>query len=101
MKDFIKKSRNYFLKVFYHPQALSRSHMALELMEEVCGYLASKPADAWTDLSEILTVFIEYDLTEEETKMVLNFLQKYCLELDEGGKRVRLTRDFYKLYEKE
>jgi len=75
--------------------------MALELMEEICRYLASKPVEEWTDLSEILTVFREYGLTEEDTRMVLNFLEKYCLELDEGGKRVRLTRDFYKLYEKE
>jgi len=72
--------------------------MSSELLDEVCRYLSSKPADEWTDLGEIGRVFREYGLTEDETDTALNFLKKHCLELDESGSRARLIRCFYNLF---
>ena len=71
------------------------------MIDEVCGYLVSKPADHWTELSEIAKVVREFGLTDAEAESALNFLAKYFLEIDEKGERARLIRSFYDLFKGE
>lgn len=68
------------------------------MIDEVCAYLGSKPADHWTELSEITKVVRKFGLTDAEADSALNFLAKYFLELDEKGERARLIRSFYDLF---
>lgn len=52
----------------------------------------------WVDLSVIINIMRAHGLTDEEIKMILNFLIKYFLELDESGRKVRATKGFFNLY---
>jgi len=71
------------------------------LIDEICAYLVSKPADHWTELSEITKVAGKYGLTDAEAESTLNFLAKYFLEVDEKEERARLIRSFYDLFKRE
>jgi len=71
------------------------------LIDEICAYLVSKPADHWTELSEITKAARKYGLTDSEAESALSFLAKYFLEFDEKGERARLIRSFYDLFRRE
>jgi hypothetical protein len=71
------------------------------LIDEVCAYLVSKPADRWTELTEITKAVRKFGLTDAEAESALIFLAKYFLELDEKGEKARLIRSFYDLFRRE
>lgn len=71
------------------------------MIDEVCAYLVSKPADRWTELTEIRETVRKFGLTDAEAQSALNFLAKYFLELDEKGEKARLVRSFYDLFRRE
>ena len=71
------------------------------MIDEICAYLVSKPAERWTELREITKVVREFGLTDAEAESAMNFLAKYFLELDEKGERARLIRSFYDIFRRE
>lgn len=79
----------------------SAIQMVFRLMNEICTQICSMGRD-WIDINMILDVLRRnYCLSDEKAEIVFNFLAKYFLEVDESGKRVRPTEEFYNLYGEE
>ncbi|MEM2578200.1 MAG: hypothetical protein QXV88_04870 [Candidatus Bathyarchaeia archaeon] len=54
----------------------------------------------WVGIDVILDVLRGFSLTDEEAKIIFNFLVKYFLEIDERGEKVKAKEEFYNLYKK-
>lgn len=66
------------------------------MIDEICRQICSVCRD-WTDINRVLDILRKF-LTDEEVEVFLNFLVKYFLEMNEGGKKVRLKDEFLNLY---
>lgn len=68
------------------------------MIDEICEKICSMGRD-WVSIDVILDVLRSFSLTDEEAKLVFNFLVKYFLEIDERGEKVRTREEFCNLYE--
>ena len=62
------------------------------MLEEIFEHLCLADSDEeWTDLDELSGIAKMRGLDEKETEHIMGFLRSYFLEVDEIGKRARLS----------
>jgi len=67
------------------------------IIDEICEQICSVIHE-WTDMSVLMDILRRYNLTDKEIKILLDFLLKYFLEVNESGRKIRPIKGFYNLY---
>lgn len=69
------------------------------IVDDVLGYLCLKRgATEWTASSELEEIVEKFGLSQEGTREIVNFLEKYFLESDERRHKVRVLDSVSSLF---
>jgi len=92
-------SKKGLLKAFIMAREIifKATWLGFKLIDEICEKICSMARD-WVGIDVILDVLRGFSLTDEEAKIIFNFLVKYFLEMDERGEKVKAKEEFYNLY---
>jgi len=72
-----------------------------KLIDDICEHLYSKmTVKEWISLNELAEIMRGLGLSQNESEVVLSFLKKYFLEVDESEQRARLNSWISTLLEK-
>ena len=62
------------------------------MLDDIFKHLYSRTADEeWTSLEKLDEILETHGLAKKETERVMHFLASYFLDVDEIGRRVRLS----------